>query len=342
MKLRFSGRGRVGTVGSAVALVLAMVALAGCGSGAQGNSSSGGGGKSEGPAKVRMALAPSLASLPEYVALKQGMFKQHNLDVTIQSSADITNLPAALGKQFDFGVGLQNVLISASASGLPLVACGGGQVEDASAPNSGLIVKGDSGIKKPQDLVGKKVGVATVNGSMGLEFLWWLHQNGVDETKVQLVQVAFANMADQLASGSVDGVFPLVPFVSGVLAKVPGSVNLGDAGLSVGNGTPTQGSFLMCDKTWAKQNSDVVCNVEKAMTDAISFIEKSPDQAKQILSDFSKIPMAALADLNLGKFRAYETPEDLAMWLKVMKTVGNFQGNVDTNSLAVKSCTSGG
>jgi NitT/TauT family transport system substrate-binding protein len=342
MNFKFSGRGRAGAVGSVVVVILATIALAGCNSSAQGNSSSDGGSKGSGPVQVHMALAPSLASLPEYVALKQGMFKAQNLDVTIQSSADITNLPAALGKQFDFGVGLQNVLISASASGLPLVACGGGQVEASKAPNSGLIVKGNSGIKDPKDLVGKKVGVATVNGSMGLEFLWWLHQNGVDQNKVQLVQVAFANMADQLASGSVDAVFPLVPFVTGVLAKVPGSVKLGDPGLSVGNGTPTQGSFLMCDKTWAKQHSDVVCNAEKAMADAIDFIDKSPDQAKQILSGYSNIPMAALANIDLGQFRAYETPEDLAMWLNVMKTVGNFQGSVDTDTLAVKSCTSGG
>lgn len=314
----------------------AAVVLTACGSGS-GDSGSTSGGKT----KVRMALAPSLASLPEYVALKQGMFAKQNLDVTIESSADITNLPAALGKQFDFGVGLQNVLISGAASGLPLVASGGGQVEAPDAPNSGLIVKGDSGISGPHDLVGKKVGVATVNGSMGLEFLWWLHQNGVDEKKVHLVQVAFANMADQLRSGSVDAVFPLVPFVTGVLAAVPGSKNLDDPGLSVGKGTPTQGSFLMSDKSWAEQNSGVVCGVEKAMAEAITFIDNSPDQAKQILSDYSKIPMTALQQIDLGQFRAYETAEDLDMWLDVMKTVGDFDGSVRTKDLVIPSCTAG-
>ena len=323
-----------------VALVTSTLAfgLAACGSDDQtGTASSGSGGTT----KVRMALAPSLASLPEYVALKKGMFDKQKLDVTIASSADITNLPAALGKQFDFGVGLQNVLINAASGGLPIVASGGGQVESPKAPNSGLIVLSSSGIKGPKDLIGKKVGVATVNGSMGLEFLWWLHENGVDPKKVHLVQVAFANMADQLKGGQVDGVFPLVPFVTGVLAAVPGSVNLGDAGLSVGKGTPTQGSFMMSEKNWAKKNADVVCRVEKAATEAIEFINSSPDEAKQILSDYSKIPMTVLKDLNLGEFRAYETAEDLDMWLEVMKTVGGFQGTVNTKDLVIPSCVAG-
>ena len=295
---------------------------------------------SNGVIKLRMALAPSLASLPEYVALKQGMFTKQNLEVSISSSADVTNLPAALGRQYDFGVGLQNVLISAVASGLPLVATGGGQLETPTNPNSGVIVKGTSGIKGPKDFVGKNVGVASVNGAMGLEFLWWLHNNGVDETKVHLVQVAFSNMADQLKAGRVDAVFPLVPFVSAVLAGVPGSVNLGDAALSVGNGVATQGSFLMSDKSWAAKNASVVCGVEKAATEAIAFIKDKPDEAKQILSDYSHIPLPVLKDLNLGEFRAYETSDDLGLWLNVMKTVGSFDGAVVVKDLVTASCVS--
>lgn len=290
---------------------------------------------------VKMALAPSLASLPEYVALKKGFFEKQGLDVTIQSSADITNLPAALGKQFDFGVGLQNVLISAVANGLPLVAAGGGQVESPKAPNSAMIVNGDSGIKNASDLKGKRVGVATVNGSMALEALWWLHKSGVEPSDVHLVQVAFANMADQLKAKRVDAVMPLVPFVQSVLASVPGSVNLGDPGLSVGKDGITQGSFLMADKSWAKNNADTVCSVEKAAVEAIDFIKSNPDETREILAGYSGISMDVLKDLNLGEFRAYETAEDLEQWLEVMKTVGGFTGNVNVADMVVPSCTAG-
>ena len=107
------------------------------------------------PASLRLAWLPGATFTGDYVAKEKGYWKEQGLDVTLNPGGfefDAIKLVAAGVDTFGISSGPQ--LLQARANGVPIVAIA------AVIPRSpiGWVAKTDSGIKKPQDFVGKKIG----------------------------------------------------------------------------------------------------------------------------------------------------------------------------------------
>ncbi|MEN3333027.1 MAG: NitT/TauT family transport system substrate-binding protein [Blastocatellia bacterium] len=106
-------------------------------------------------ASVRLAWIPGATFTGDYVALQKGFWKEEGLEVSLNPGGfeqDAIKLVAAGADTFGITSGPQ--LLQARASGVPIVAIG------AVIPRSpiGWIAKKESGIKTPQNFVGKKIG----------------------------------------------------------------------------------------------------------------------------------------------------------------------------------------
>src|SRR5579863_4135471 len=113
------------TVAVAVAAGGAVAAFASSGARAAGASST-----------IRVALVEAAtANLPFQVAAQDGLFKKEGLNVSLSTpSIPFSELPAALGKQFDIVIGSQPDLIRAHTSGIDVVALSGLQKDNPKDP----------------------------------------------------------------------------------------------------------------------------------------------------------------------------------------------------------------
>jgi putative hydroxymethylpyrimidine transport system substrate-binding protein len=175
-----------------------IAALAGCGGGTAGDS-----GSSNGPQQVTLTLDwyPNADHAGIYAAREQGFFEDEGLKVEIRQPSDpaaVLQLVAA-GKS-EFGVSYENEITNAGARGIP--------VESVMAimqhPLNSIISLKRSGITRPEDLVGKKVGYA--GQSLGTAVIdTVLRKAGKDPSSVEKVNVGY-DLRPALTSGRVDAI----------------------------------------------------------------------------------------------------------------------------------------
>lgn len=205
-------------IATTLTLTLGFTLLTGCGSSA-GTESSGSAGNSqetESSSVVNIAIQPSAAFIPLYVAKEKGWIEEalKEQGVTVNwndfESGPPMNESLASGSS-DIGVMGDVPTVSAIAAGqqTEIVAVA------ANGPQSyAMLVSQDSDIQSPADLKGKKIG--TTIGSTGHNLVdKLLTENQLDiNSDIELVNVSTGDVATVLSNGEVDAVAIWEPTVT--------------------------------------------------------------------------------------------------------------------------------
>lgn len=312
---------------AAAALVLA-VAVTACGGDDEGGSAGGGG---EATA-VRGAILPTATHLPMMVAEEEGIFEKNGVDMDLKVVQNIATLPGAMGRQFDFGSTTLPDVIKAQQQGIDVVVTSNVANESSDNAISGVFAAKDSGIREPEDLVGKKVGVVAIGGNIHTSTLYWLVQEGVDHERVNFIEVPPPNQLDQLNGGQIDAAENLEPFRSAILEA--GHKLLVDPILEVSD----PGTLLswMSDRGWAEDNPETVEAVVASIEEAAQFIEDDEARAREILADYSGLPLEIAKTVQLPLYTTEIPDEQVAAWAAMLDTIGQLKGSpedVDPNSV---------
>jgi NitT/TauT family transport system substrate-binding protein len=167
----------------------------------------------------RQAAAPKIESLRIgflhdplaallYVAQEQGLFQRHALEVSFRGyeggAYAINDLRRG---EIEVAVATEFAFLMQSFKGNDLRALG----TLATANNSEVIARTDRGIRRPEDLRGRRLGVSK---GMNTEFLLgaFLAFNGLRPRDVQLVDLRPSGLVRALAQGEVDAVCLYPPF----------------------------------------------------------------------------------------------------------------------------------
>ena len=145
------------------------------------------GGGNEDRVKVSLALdaPPNASHAGLFVAQGKGYFKADGLDVNLTTPADPSTVLKTVGAgKADFGVSDQPSVLLARAQGIPVVAI----AAMAQHPLSAVLTLKSSGITRPRDLAGKKVGYAGVPLDEAL-LKTVVENDGGDFRKVDLVNI---------------------------------------------------------------------------------------------------------------------------------------------------------
>ncbi len=136
-----------------------------------------------------------------YVAIDQGYFEEENLEVEVSVPADAAAIAQLVGAgQRDFGIFYQTDTTLARAAGVPVVAVRA----IVQRPINSLMALKSSGIKRPADLKGKKVGYPGIEwDELMLEAM--LEYDGLTMDDVELHDVGYA-LSQVLAAGTMDAV----------------------------------------------------------------------------------------------------------------------------------------
>src|ERR1700753_1714528 len=162
-------------------------------------------------AKVKFVLDWAVIGThtPFSVALKNGIFQQHGLDVKIDRGYGSTDTISKVGNgSYEFGFADPNLLLQYNAKNPDAKVTMVLLLHDGS--QAAVVARKASGITSPKDLEGKKIGGAAGDNSRML-FPIYAKLAGVDASKVEWATVQPQIKDTLLSQGNVDAVATLEP-----------------------------------------------------------------------------------------------------------------------------------
>ncbi|MEU2913952.1 ABC transporter substrate-binding protein [Streptomyces massasporeus] len=303
-----------------LAIMLAtVVAAAGCGSSSSGagDSASSGGGTTQ----VKVGVIPIVDVAPLYLGQKKGFFTKRGIDLkmeTAQGGAAI--VPGVVSGQFQFGFSNVTSLMIAQTKGVPIKSVVNGVATNGKvgADVTGVAVKKDSPIKSAKDLAGKKVAVNTLQNIGDTTVRESVRKAGGDPSKVEFVEMPFDQMPAALDGGQVDAAWmgePALTIAKGQGARVVASP-FADTDPKLTAATYFTSTKLL------QQKPDLVKKFTAAMTESLEYASQHPNEARQMLTSYTKISGPVLKELTLPN---WPTEIDMAS-LQKLASLGEQDG----------------
>ena len=241
---------------------------------------------------IKMAGLPEDSATSVLWAIQSGAFKKAGLDVTIEGQRSGSAVASGVaGGAYQIGKISMNPLIDAHAKGIPFVIVAGGGLSTPQNPLVGLMTKPGSPIKTPQDLVGKTVGVGSLNDMFSLTMRAWMDRHGADPATLKMVEIPISALGEAIANGRVDAGAANEPILSGALAtgKVQLVSRMADAI------APRFLSTAWCaNKSWADANRSTCERFQKVVHDAALYVNAHPAQTVDAIATFTGIDPAVV------------------------------------------------
>jgi len=248
------------------------------------------------------------ATLPIVIARELGYYKQQGLDFSWDFTTDSTGIRLIGTNQYQAGsVSDAAAPLTYINQGVPLKAIALMTQRGARA----LAVKKGSGISRPKDFEGKKVGIKT---SPWTEYLVMLSSDKADRSKITEVPVGFSSV--ELKDGLVD-VLPVFtgnePFVLANQLSTPVDLILPDA-----YGYPPIGTSLVVNSQYAKTNPDAITAFLRATIKGAEFMVANKTESVQIAVQYA----GTTATRAQHEFQYDVTARDLVAGIAATKGIG--------------------
>ncbi|MGW0872172.1 ABC transporter substrate-binding protein [Streptomyces sp. NPDC002740] len=279
-----------------------LLATAACGSSDDSGTSTGSS-SSEGTTTVKLGLIPIVDVAPVYLGVKQGFYEKHGLKLSIttaQGGAAI--VPGVVSGQFQFGFSNMTSLMVAQSNNVPVQAVSNGiastglQGKDFGA----ITVKKSSPLKSAKDLEGKKVAINTLKNINETAVRESVRKAGGDPDRVKFVELAFDQMPAALDSGQIDAAMVVEPALATV--KSQGGVEIASPLVDVAPNLTV--AMYFTSTQYAQKNPDLVKKFQEATAESLAYADAHPDEVRQIVTTYTKIPTAVLAQVTLPKWPA--------------------------------------
>ncbi len=254
-----------------------------------------------------------------FVAREEGYFSQRKLEVELKFIPLNSTIPAALqSDSLQIGGPTPSVFLQAVDGGLDLVVVAGGGVTSKSMTGIGLVARAGSGIRTPQDLAGRKVGVPGLGAFLHVSFRAWLKQSGVDHRKVNFIEASFPQHGDLLRGGSLDAVVTADPFMGRIVDSGAGYVASYYATF-LPDGQPT--IVHAARRDWVQKNPAAARAFRDAVAEGAAFMRQPKNDARvrEHIGKHIKLPPEVLARTQISPPGPLVSEAQLAYWVGLMK-----------------------
>ena len=276
------------TVAAAPLLVAACLAAAACGGGASQPSS----GASQAPVALTVGVIPIVDVAPIYLGVKQGFFKEQNLDLILQQAqGGAAIIPAVVSGQYQFGFSNTVSELLAVSKGLKLkVVSQGVQATDNAASDYGaVLVKPGSPIKDCRGLENKTIAVNTLKNIGDVTIKAACEKQGAAVSTYKFIEMNFPDMLPALQKGTIDAEWTVEPFVT--QARQAGAQVITHNYVATAPHLTVATYFASAD--YASQNAGVVKRFVAAINRSLDYATAHPDAVRQIVTTYTKIDPAA-------------------------------------------------
>ena len=284
---------------------------------------------------LRLAITNSGIYLSAFVAQENGYFAAHGLDVTIEPVVITSTMPAALmSDSVEIAGPSTPVFLQAVDGGIDLVALAGSALATPDGRNEALLAPAGSPIHAPADLAGRRVGVPGIGTIMDVMFRHWLASVGVDQAKVNFVEVGMARVADALRGGAVDAAVANDPVLFRILRQKPqpGYVVYYMQALS----GPLPIVLYVTRRDWAAAHRQAVAGFRAATAEGAAYAQAHPDAARRIMARYMHVSDAVLADIELPELAPEVTVDQLGRMAAMMRAQDMLHGPLVAPSSALE------
>jgi NitT/TauT family transport system substrate-binding protein len=160
--------------------------------------------RAQGAPPVRIGTRISDSAAAPLYGVDTGMFAQAGLNVDVQPFTNYGALQSAIaGRALDVGV-LDTLAAAVGVSrGIPFTIIAAASTQIAKTPTMLLCVAKTSPLTSPRELEGKTIAIASLGGSAEATLRAWLGAEGVEQTKVGLIEMPLSQMGAALERGTV-------------------------------------------------------------------------------------------------------------------------------------------
>lgn len=258
------------------AIVLAAGLLAGCGS-------SESAGSSQKEKTVVIGYFPNIDHAPAMVAKEKGYYEKElgkGVKVEYKTFPDGGAFMTAL-KTGDIDAGLvgPGPVMNNFTNGADVKILAG-----ASSGGTAIVASKKSGINSVEDFNGKTFITPGVGCTHDVQMETFLQDYGISSARIggtlKHVTGNPAQYANMFESGKVDLAAVPEPWASQLVKQVGAKVIVDSSKISYGQTLPN--TILVSSGKKIKEDKDVIAKIVKAQEEAIAFIEKNPEEAKEI------------------------------------------------------------
>lgn len=290
------------------------------------------GASSGGITTVKLGLIPIVDVAPLYLGQKKGFFEKQGLKLeftTAQGGAAI--VPGVASGQFQFGFSNVTSLMVAQSNGVPVKAVANGIASTGVRGKdfNGLMVKKDSPVKSAKELEGKKVAINTLKNINETAVRQAVRQAGGDPDKVELVEMAFDQMPAALDQGQIDAACVVEPATATIRSQ--GGREIASPLIDVAPELTV--AMYFTSTQYAQQHPDVVKKFQDATAESLAYAEAHPDEARQIVTTYTKIPASVLEQVVLPKWPAEANRPSIEALMKLGEEDGLFKKTPDLDAL---------
>lgn len=194
---------------------------------------------------------------------------------------------------------------------------------DELANAAGMIVRNDSGITGPQELVGRKVAFPGKSSQLYAQLKMYLAGTGVSDTDIDLIRVNAADMPTLFDRGEVEAALAWPPYTSEPIRQGTATAlfTADDLGIQKAGHWPNSGWGVRGE--YAEEHEDAVLAVVEALHEATRFMRENPQEAYEIFAEATGYSVEAISFMIENGYVAHYDPEDSAPSLDSMMEVFN-------------------
>lgn len=237
---------------------------------------------------VVLGVTPISDLAPIWLGEEQGIFADHGLDVRLESGqGGAAALPGVVSGDSHFAFGNATTLFVAADQGLQVqaVSVAASSTGEPGSDGSAILVLPESEIATAADLEGRTVAVNTFNSIGQTVIRQSIRIAGGDPDAVSFVELGFSNMPAALASGDVDAVWEVEPFIS--ILMQDGARAVAWPYVDTHPGMPI--SLAFTTPQLVADEPELVESFVAALHESMEHAQQNPDEARRIMTTYTEL-----------------------------------------------------